>query len=165
MKFVLALLFTISFSVSAQAQRKIVHRSTETHQYDKGIGAIIGSPTGISGFFDLSTNRSLAWAVAYNFSKYAGVHIHLDYLFNNDYRFNVGSALYNFYYGIGGRSIFISTGDDKNSTNFGLRAPIGALHRLQGSRVMIFGEIVPVLNLAPGTSIGFDFGIGARFLF
>ena len=130
-----------------------------------GIGAVLGSPTGVSAHLRLDEGHLLAGALAYNLSKYPGLHLSVDYLWDNVYEFNIKSAKWDVYYGLGGRIIAIQSGDDKNKTAFGVRAPLGTSHTIRDPNIMVFGEIAPVLNLAPSTDVGFDLGIGFRILF
>lgn len=130
-----------------------------------GIGAILGNPTGASGHMRLDDKHFLAGALAYNFAKFPGLHLSVDYLWDNTYEFDIKTAQWNVYYGVGGRIISVQSGDDKNKIALGVRAPVGTYHTLRDPHIMIFGEIAPVLNLAPSSDVGFDLGIGFRILF
>jgi hypothetical protein len=133
---------------------------------DVGIGGILGSPTGISGHLMLDKDEMLVGALGYGFWHYSGLYFHTDYVIvDPSYGFNIKTAEWDVYYGVGGRFVAINSGDDKDKMNLGVRVPVGVLHRLRKPRFLVFGEIVPVLNIAPRTEIGFDAGIGARFLF
>ena len=132
---------------------------------DVGVGAILGSPTGVSGHIRMDDRHLLAGALAYNFSKYPGLHISVDYLWDNSYEFSIKSWQWDVYYGLGGRVIAVQSGDDKNKTALGVRAPLGTSHTLRDPHIMIFGEIAPVLNFIPNTDLGFDLGVGFRILF
>ena len=143
----------------------ILSYSFQVRAEEVGVGAIIGSPTGVSAHVRLDSQHLIAGALAYNFSKYQGLHLSGDYLWDNTYEFSIKSWEWNVYYGIGGRLIAIQSGDDKNKTAFGVRGPVGVTHTLRDPHVMIFGEIAPVLNIIPSSDVGFDLGLGARILF
>ncbi len=130
-----------------------------------GVGAVLGSPTGASAHMRLDGGHTLAGALAYNFARFPGLNIAVDYLWDNTYEFNTKSIQWDVYYGVGGRIIAIQSGDDKNKTALGVRAPIGVSHIIRDPHMMVFGEIAPVLNLVPSSDLGFDLGIGFRILF
>ena len=96
---------------------------------DIGVGAILGSPTGVSAHIRMDDRHLLAGALAYNFSRYPGLHISVDYLWDNAYEYNIKSWQWDVYYGLGGRVIGIQSGDDKNKTAVGVRAPVAGVAR------------------------------------
>ena len=132
---------------------------------DYGLGGILGSPTGISAHKRLDKDHTLAGALAYNFSSYRGIHLHVDYLWDNVYKMKIVDQVWNLYYGVGGRLISINAGKNDGKTSLGIRAPGGAYRNFTDPNVMIFGELVPVLNLSPNSEIHFDVGVGLRILF
>jgi hypothetical protein len=143
----------------------ILFVSSAAHAVNYGIGGILGSPSGISAHMRLDKERNLAAALAYNFSSYRGLHLHVDYLWDNKYKTTLAGQVWGLYYGLGGRLITINSGKNKGHTSFGVRAPGGVFRNFTDPNIMLFGEIVPVLNLSPNTEIHFDAGAGVRILF
>ena len=132
---------------------------------EMGIGAMIGNPTGASGYLRAYEGHVIAAALAYSFSRFPGLYISGDYLWDSNYQFSIKSWAWDVYYGVGGRVIAVQSGDDKNSTAFGVRGPVGVTHVLRDPHIMFFGELVPVLTLSPRSDVGLDLGIGLRILF
>jgi hypothetical protein len=140
--------------------------STQVFAADEfGVGAVIGSPTGISAHARVDDHHLLQGALAYSFSRYPGLHISADYVWDNVYEFDIKTTNWDVYYGLGGRVIAVQGGNDKGSTALGVRGPIGAIHTLRDPHILVFGEIAPVLNLAPNSDVEFDLGIGCRIIF
>ncbi len=151
MKKLLALLVITGFlAVSAEAQNT---------QRNKGLGAIIGDPTGVSLAYWTSNSQAFSAGAAWHFVQNPSLHLHVDYLF---YRFdiiepNVGSMP--LYFGVGGRIRF------ENDDQFGVRFPLGIAYHFQDDPLEIFLEVVPVLDLIPGTGFSGNSGIGIRYYF
>ncbi len=149
-KLVALLLLTGVMAIAAEAQ------NTERN---KGLGAIIGDPTGVSLAYWTSDNQAFSAGAAWHFVHNPSMHLHVDYLF---YRFdiiepNVGALP--LYFGVGGRIRFDY--EDK----FGIRFPLGLAYHFQNDPLEIFLEVVPVLDLVPGTGFSGNSGIGIRYYF
>lgn len=156
----LALVALLGFgTVVAQAQRS-----------GTGVGVILGEPTGISFKQWLAPSRAVDAAAAWSFSDHDSLQLHADYLFH---RFDAlepdlqGRAA--LYYGLGGRLRFNEEHggrySDDEETTFGIRFPIGLDIFPSASRIDIFAEIIPVLEVAPSTDFDLDVALGARFFF
>jgi len=65
------------------------------------------------------------------------------------------------YFGIGARMILIDNFDDI----VGIRFPIGLAYMFHRLPFDIFGEVVPILDLAPDTDFDLEGAVGARFWF
>lgn len=129
-----------------------------------GIGGVLGAPTGVSAHKRLSQDNNLVGALSYNTSRYRGFQIHADYLWDNKFSIDIGKTPWGVYYGAGGRAIFISSGDDKDKLNLGIRGPVGIFYYLDDPKIVLFGELAPVLNVMPSSEISFDMGIGVRVI-
>ncbi len=133
-----------------------------------GLGIIIGEPTGLSLKTWLSGNKAFAAGVAWSFSSDATFHFHADYLIH---RFDLihtpelqGSMPV--YYGIGAR--FKLKDDNKrrdNDDKLGIRFPLGLSYLPPQTPLDVFLEIVPILDIVPDTSVGFNAAIGIRYYF
>ena len=142
---------------SAQA-RESVSRS-------KGLGLILGEPTGLTAKFFTRSDRAIDGGLAFSFDHF--VFLYADYLFH----FKSYSGIRP-YAGIGG-GLLISSGkskgkyfnDAQSSVGLGVRIPLGAEWFIPEAPFGIFAEIVPGLGLIPSTYGFFQGGIGARFYF
>lgn len=118
---------------------------------DIGVGAILGSPTGISALL----NNKVALAAAWNIPS-ERVHLHADVWL---IRQRLVDPV-DWYLGAGGKVQFASGNSD--DIRAGFRVPVGlqwyALPRLE-----LFGEIVPGMRLIPSTGFDLDGGVGIRF--
>lgn len=124
-----------------------------------GLGIMLGEPTGIS-IKSWNNNRSAfdigaAWSFAGNNDA---IHLHADYLLHK--WLNVDKGALAFYYGIGAR-VVLSDPDAKA----GVRVPFGLNYIIPDSRVDVFAEVVPILNLTPNTDFDGNGAIGIRYYF
>lgn len=119
------------------------------------LGIILGEPTGVSLKFWQSGTTAVDAAVAWSFGRHESVHIHADYLKHKPLDVNSGS-LY-LYYGIGARALL------SDNARFGARIPVGLQYIIPSSRLSLFFEVAPLLDLAPATDFGVNGGIGIRY--
>lgn len=129
-----------------------------------GIGLIAGEPTGITYKHWLSQNSAFDVSLAWSVSSDDNVSINSDYLLHTPKSVNIDtksdSFSLPFYYGIGAR---LRLGDD--DAQFGIRVPLGLAFYVNNQPIEIFGEIVPIVDVAPDTEFDLNGGIGARFYF
>jgi len=142
--FALALLLGALSTIEAQSR----YSNTE-------IGVILGEPTGISLKSWQSDTKAIDGAVAWSFGENGSVHMHADYLWHNWLDAEQGGLA--FYYGLGARAVFA---DD---SKFGARIPVGLQYLFPDTRLSMFFEVAPTLNLIPETDFGVNGGIGVRF--
>jgi hypothetical protein len=129
-------------------------------EYQKGLGVMLGNPTGLNGKYWLEGNRAVDAGLGFSFGKHTDFSIHSDYLFHNE------GALYlndvnplDLYYGIGGRMEFA---DD---VEIGLRIPVGLAHKIENGKSDIFGEIAPIIDFLTSTGVEIHLLVGARYYF
>lgn len=144
--FALALLFGAVSTIEAQSR----YSNTE-------LGIILGEPTGISFKSWQSDNTAIDGAVAWSFGENGSVHLHADYLRHNWLDVERGGLA--FYYGLGARAVFA------DESKFGARIPVGLQYLFPDTRLSMFFEVAPTLNLIPDTDFGVNGGIGVRFFF
>lgn len=120
-----------------------------------GLGFILGEPTGLSGKMWLGGNTAIDGAAAWSFGDNGALHLHADYLLHNHELLEFASI----YYGLGAK---VKLMDD---VQMGIRVPIGLVHELREAPIDIFLELVPGLNLIPGTNFNMNGGVGARYYF
>jgi hypothetical protein len=99
--------------------------------------------------------------VAWSFQGDGHLHVHADYLFHRFDVFDVSSGSLPLYFGIGGRILIRDNADDR----IGVRVPVGVEYYFEGAPVAVFGELVPILDLAPSTDFDINGGLGVRFYF
>ena len=140
----------------------LVFLSSQTfaQQSGFGLGVIVGEPTGVCGKYWLDDANAIDGGVAWAFKDEGAVHVHGDYLFHKYDVFSVDKGKLPLYYGIGGRIKF-----DEDDSKFGVRIPVGMNYIFANDPLDFFIEIVPILNLAPKTDLGFNAAIGIRFFF
>jgi hypothetical protein len=141
--FAFALLFGAISTLDAQSR----YSNTE-------LGVILGEPTGISFKAWQSDNTAIDAAVAWSFGDNGSVHLHADYLRHKWLTVESGSLA--FYYGLGARALF------SDDSKFGARIPVGLQYMFPETRLSMFFEVAPTLDLIPETSFGVNGGIGIR---
>lgn len=131
-----------------------------------GIGAIVGEPTGLSVKKWLSEDRAIDAAAAWSFSENDSFQFHADYLFHDLGILDTQTAeTVSVYAGLGGR---VKLNDDEGRGRnvdddlVGVRVPIGLSYMTGDKRIEAFGEIVPVLDVAPDSDFDINAAIGAR---
>jgi hypothetical protein len=123
-----------------------------------GLGIIAGEPTGISAAYILSPKATIDAALAYSYVREGNWQIHSDYLYTGNRLWSEQPVDLDTYMGAGLRLKF------EKSTRFGFRVPLGTAYQFK-LPIQVFGEIVPILDLAPGTDLSIDAAVGARFFF
>jgi hypothetical protein len=134
--------------------------SVAAQGHNFGLGIIIGEPTGICGKQWLSNKTAVDGAVAWGFADEGALHLHGDFLVHSFDLMRSEKGSLPVYYGIGGRLRF----EDDDSL-VGVRVPVGLDYIFEGSRVDLFLELVPILDLAPGTELRVNAGLGVRYFF
>lgn len=135
--------------------------STSAFAGPLGIGAMIGSPTGLSGKYKLGDGKALDGAFGLTLGKNSKANLHSDYLFHspNALYFNDQHPL-DLYYGMGGRMKF----DD--DIILGVRLPVGLLYEVENQgEADVFGEIAPVVDFIGKVGLDLHLAIGARYYF
>lgn len=140
-----------------------------------GLGFMLGEPTGISGKYWLGGDKAMDFGVAWGLWHGGYVHVHADYLFHKMELINVGKGRLPLYFGPGLRMRSWNDGrywkhgryyDHEGSRmDIAVRFPVGVAYLFDGAPVDVFLEIVPTLNIAPGTWMEFDAALGARYWF
>lgn len=138
-----------------------INKPVSAQERGFGLGFILGEPTGISGKAWTSSLNAFDFALGYSFShKNSRVHLHVDYLFHSLRPFD-SSEKFLLYYGPGVR---LKSRQNDDSI-LGIRGVLGLAWIPRNAPVDVFLEVVPILNLIPGTSFNMNAGLGARFYF
>jgi hypothetical protein len=131
--------------------------AAEAKSYE--LGVIVGEPTGVSGKMELADGTALDAAAAWSFSGRDKLSLHADKLWYRHDVFKVKTGRMPLYYGVGARLKL----EDKSKV--GVRMPVGAQYYLPDSKLTFFGELAPILDLAPDTDLEFSAAIGLRVVF
>ncbi len=127
-----------------------------------GLGFILGEPTGIDMKFWLAQEQALEFGAAWSLSGNNEFHFQGDYLFHRFGLIKIDTGdEFPLFFGVGGRIILVDHADD----TVGIRFPVGLDYIFRDYPFDIFGEIVPILDVAPDTDFDLEGAIGARFWF
>lgn len=124
-----------------------------------GAGIMLGDPTGLN-FKAWSTSRTafvagLAWSTEVDDHLF----INLDYIVHRRRALRLDTIRLTPYLGLG-ISARLGKGD-----SFGARIPLGLVYMIPDSRLDLFLELVPVMQLSPETDFDLQGAIGLRFFF
>lgn len=120
------------------------------------LGIIVGEPTGLSAKFWTGGRSAFDLGLAWSFSGQGSMHIHSNYLRHSSIENNPDLYLY---YGLGGRLLM------KSEPKVGVRIPLGLQYMIPDSRLSLFFELAPMLNLIPATDFDVNGGLGLRYFF
>jgi hypothetical protein len=153
---------SMAAAVAAQDDTAGAARPATTFNHGNfGIGVIFGEPTGLTAKYWTTENTGFDLGAAWSWSGNGHFHIYGDYLFHNFGIFDVSKGTLPVYIGLGARMLFRDDQDDK----IGVRLPIGLEYYFADWPIAVFGEVVPILDLAPETKGDISGGIGVRFYF
>ncbi len=135
-----------------------------------GIGIMVGEPTGLSLKKWISPTRAVDAGIAWSFTENDSFHFHADYLLHSFDALKASSedGRLAMHYGLGARvKLKDDNGRGRNDDDalVGIRFPIGLSYLFSKAPFDIFGELVPILDVAPGTDFSLNAAIGARFYF
>lgn len=117
------------------------------------VGIIVGEPTGLSAKFWVTQNSAFDLGLAWSFSGQGSMHIHSNYLIHNP----LDNPDLSLYYGFGGRLLL------QNDPAIGARIPLGLQYNIPESRLSVFFELSPMLDLVPSTQFDVNGGLGLRY--
>ncbi len=119
---------------------------------DREAGVILGEPTGISAKFWRDGNSAYDLGLAWSFGRGGKLHIHSNYLIHR----SLDPPDVYFYYGLGARLLF------RDDPEAAARVPAGIQYFIPDTRLTLFLEIAPMLNLIPETKFLLNGGLGMR---
>jgi hypothetical protein len=133
-----------------------------------GVGFIVGEPTGLDAKFFLNNEHALEFGLAWSLSGQNELHLQGDYLWHRYGLIDLtnGDEM-PLFFGIGARFVFMEDDPGVADTDdvVGIRFPIGLEYIFTNYPFDIFAEIVPILDLTPGSDFDLEGAIGARFWF
>lgn len=132
-----------------------------------GIGIMLGAPTGFCGKYYLTKDTALDFGLgAYygyrrHYDHYAGLHLHMDFLWHPAVLTKNESFWLPLYIGLGGR---ILEHHDHDDTHLGLRVPAGLMFDFERVPLDIFLEFALVADFVEfGPYEDDDFGVDLTF--
>ena len=125
-----------------------------------GLGIIIGEPTGVNAKYYLTRSNALQGSAAWSLEGSNSFTLQGDYLFHRYDWIQVKSGQLPVYFGVGGGVTF-----RHNDNEVGIRFPFGLDYIFEGAPIDVFGQLVPVLELAPSTDFDLDAALGFRYFF
>jgi hypothetical protein len=126
-----------------------------------GLGPLFGEPMGLGAKVWLSQKAAIDAGAAWSFVDPDGCQLHGDFLYHIFDLFQVGEGEMPLYFGVGGRVKFVEHGDNRA----GIRGPVGVSYLLHRSRLEVFAEVAPVLDVSPTTTLEWNGGVGLRYYF
>jgi hypothetical protein len=121
-----------------------------------GLGLILGNPTGGSAKYWLSETQAFDAALGFS----GDLEMHADYLWHAWNAFpQPPQGKLGLYLGAGPRL------ELKDDNEFGIRGVFGATYLVDKYPWDVFLEVVPVLRVTPGPSMGLDAALGGRYYF
>lgn len=143
--YILFLFLVSTLSISAQTS-------------GKGVGIILGEPTGLSGKMWLNHVNAINAAAAWSFDKGA-LRLQADYVTHFFEFIDINSGQLPVYIGIGGHLTFAK------EFSAAVRIPVGLNYMFDRLPIDVFIEAVPGLALAPSTEFYLAGGLGIRYFF
>jgi hypothetical protein len=135
---------------------------------DFGLGVIVGDPTGLSAKLWLDREQALDFGAAWALSGRDSFQFHMDYLYHRFDLFHMDESIGRMalYFGGGARfRVVEERAGQSNQDKFGIRVPIGVTYLFAKAPFDVFGEVAPILDLAPDTKLDMNVSIGGRFYF
>lgn len=149
MKKIIALILLAAFAAgSLHAQRDGL-----------GLGVIVGEPTGVTAKYWIDDRSAFDAAAAWSLEGRSSFHLHGTWLFHRFDLIEVERGDLPVYYGVGAR---VKTG---GKDRVGVRVPVGIAYHFDNVPVELFGELAPILDIAPSTSLRINAAIGGRWYF
>ncbi len=131
------------------------------HNDGFGAGIIVGEPTGLSLKHWVSDTTAFDAAAGWSFEGRTSLHLHASYLFHDFNMIPVEKGHLPVYAGIGGRF----KGREGKSDRLGVRVPVGIAYHVEEVPLEVFGEVVPILDVAPSSRISLNAAVGVRYFF
>ncbi len=145
-------LTVLLFCTASQAQEKGL-----------GLGGFIGEPSGLCGKLWVTDTTAIDAAVSWSFTgNYSTAYLQGDYLLHDFTLVQVENGKLPIYYGLGAR---ILSDTLSNTTQVGLRIPVGFSYLLEKAPFEVFVELAPVINFSPNGGFLFNGFIGGRYYF
>jgi hypothetical protein len=130
--------------------------SVEAKSFEAGV--IIGEPTGLVAKFWQNKTTAFDVAVAWSLGSEA-LHVHADYLIHKYDLLKLNKRKLPVYFGLGAKVVLLS------DLHAGLRIPLGVVLPIKDTPLKIGLEVVPTVDLLPGTGVGFNGALAITYSF
>lgn len=127
-----------------------------------GLGVILGEPTGVSAKAWIDRYNAIDGAAAVSLDGDARFHVHASYLRHEYGIFPVNRGALPVHYGIGMR---YRSQRGSDTDRVGVRIPVGVAYHFADMPLELFGEVAPILDITPDTSLRLNAAVGLRFYF
>lgn len=154
-KFILIVLLATSLLIVQQ-------QTADAQDRGFGVGAVIGSPDGLSYKAWVSNDMAVAGAVSFTITNNASsFYTHADFLmhkFYEDLNWDVGTLHYAY-----GGGVSVTWLEWANDSVYGVRLPSGIGFNFTDVPADLFFEIAPTIDVSPDFRFGFNGALGFRF--
>jgi hypothetical protein len=131
-----------------------------------GLGLILGEPTGFSLKYWTRSQFAFDAALGYSFWRYGqAFQVHGDLLWHSRSLIQSENGFLPLYIGIGARLKMADESHDYPDMRVGVRIPFGLEYVFVRVPVGLFLELVPIIDVMPGTDWGGNSAIGFRYYF
>jgi hypothetical protein len=142
----------------------IISSSSFAAEKNYGLGAVIGSATGIAGNYKLSKSKSIDATLSFGTNKTNRFQLQSTLLTHKPESLKLLGQVLGWYYGMGAIVKMIEN-DNKDELNLGARVSAGVVWDFPEVPCDLFADSAFILNVLPKTSADLDLSIGARYYF
>jgi hypothetical protein len=136
------------------------------HPQGIGLGLMAGEPTGFSAKVWTGRHVALDLGVGYSYWWYGhSIQVHGDILGHTRNLIQSENGYLPLYLGIGARVKFADEAHNYPDMRIGLRIPFGIEYVFASAPLGLFLELVPIIDLSPGTNVSGNSAIGFRYYF
>jgi len=140
----------------------VQHHTTQAQDRGFGIGAVIGSPDGLSYKAWITDEAAVAGAVSFTISNNtSSFYTRADFLMHKFYE-NLDWEVGTLYYSYGG-GVSVLWRQFANDSIYGVRLPSGVGFNFTDVPIDLFFEIAPTIDISPDFRFGFAGALGFRF--
>ena len=126
-----------------------------------GLGLMAGEPSGLNAKVWTGSNTALVAGAAMLLNDDGRGTGYVDYLWHVHDMTDTRNSIMPFYYGVGAR---YRAGDGTEDT-WGVRIPLGLDYLFGNSSWDVFGELVPIIEVAPDQDFDVNAVVGVRYFF
>jgi hypothetical protein len=157
---IIVLVLEFHFNFFAQAHVPAHSRSTW------GLGLMIGDPSGVSARKWLSKERALDFGLAYSFNEYVVLMADYKWIFRDWIEDEFDTDHFHPTIGVGmSLSALDQSVTEEDSFYLGVRIPLGVEWVIPDTRVGVFIELTPLLQIVSSTEVDIMGTLGARYYF
>jgi hypothetical protein len=139
-----------------------------------GVGLILANPTGFSGKYRMSKERSIDAALGYSLGRRNNISLHSTYIWEFNQSITIDSVRIGHYFGVGGALYSRDNNDPPPSWAYrhpddqlglAVRGLAGLNYYFKNPAIEIFAESALNFFFVPSTRINLGLAIGGRYFF